>query len=116
MAAGKLDISIEQFADWSLDLETSEDAGSGPAAVDWTGYSVRMQIRPTAGSRTILLQLDEANGRAAIVGGTVSFSLDNEETARLTFGEAVYDVLLESATDAIRLIEGAAVVSEGVTR
>lgn len=116
MAAGKLDISIEQYADWDLDLTVTEDTGSGSEPMDLSAYSVRMQVRPNAASREILVQLDEANGRATIVGGTVSLSLTAEETGRLTFGDAVYDVLLESEDDVIRLVEGKAAISPGVTR
>lgn len=116
MAAGKLDITIEQYAAWGLDLTVTEDTGLGPEPMDLTGYSVRMQVRPDAASREIFVQLDAANGRAAIAGGTVSLALTAEETGRLTFGDAVYDVLLESAENVIRLIEGKATISPGVTR
>lgn len=78
-------------------------------------FSVSSQIRKWAGSSTAI------NFTCTItnaVGGTLAISLTNEQTSSLKPGRYVYDIVI---TDSItqqksKVIEGMALVREGVTR
>jgi hypothetical protein len=96
----------------SFDLE-SADTNS---ALNLTGYTANSQMRKYSGSSTavnfsVSISLPETLGRIII-------SLGSTETVNLKPGRYVYDILItETATSKkTRVVEGMALVREGVTR
>ena len=78
-------------------------------------FSVSSQIRKWAGSSTAI---NFTCTKINAVGGKLAISLTNEQTSSLKSGRYVYDIII---TDSItqqksKVIEGMALVREGVTR
>ena len=89
------------------------------ANVNLSGYTARMQIRPTAASATTTLALTTENSRIALGGtaGTITLSISATDTAAITAGRYVYDLELVSAGGIVtRLLQGIVTVSANVTR
>jgi hypothetical protein len=84
-----------------------------------TGYTARMQIRPTAASATTTLSLTTENTRIALGGaaGTITLSISATDTAAIAAGRYVYDLELVSAGGIVtRLMQGIVTVCANVTR
>jgi hypothetical protein len=89
------------------------------ANVNLSGYTARMQIRPTAASATTTLSLTTENSRIALGGtaGTITLSISATDTAAIAAGRYVYDLELVSAGGIVtRLLQGIVTVSANVTR
>lgn len=115
MAAITYDLSIEQGAEFTKRFVWKDSTGT---PVNLSGYTARMQIRPTVGSDTVLLELTTQNGRIALGGsaGTIDLIMGATVTAGLTRG-GVYDLeLVQTVDDVVRFAEGAVTVSKEVTR
>lgn len=118
MPAGLYDMMCEQGATFSRVI-TWKDAGSDP--VDLTGYTARMQVRPTVTSDTITLDLTSANGglvfKTPRTLGQIEVVVSATTTAGLTPGSYVYDLELVSSTAVVtRLLQGKFTVKAEVTR
>jgi hypothetical protein len=116
MTATRLDISIEQGAKFERNILVKNNNGT---VKDLTGYSARMQIRPTFASDTVLLEATTTNGLISInsPGGVVTISLTADVTTTLDWSVAVYDLeIYSSVTEVIRILEGSASLSLEVTR
>lgn len=73
-----------------------------------SGYTADMQVRTTAASSAIVVELSSANGKITLQAGTndevnvnnivpnIILSLADEETAALTPGNYVYDLFVEA--------------------
>jgi hypothetical protein len=96
------------------------ETGASGGPLDLTGYTARMQIRPTVGSPELLMQLtSELGGGISIVGvtGTMSLLIGDIATAALAWRWAVYDLEIESAPgETTRLLRGEVEVQPEVTR
>lgn len=117
MAAGKLKLTIDQGATFTKQLTWK--TGTPAVAVDLTGYTARMQIRPTIESSTVLVSLTTENGGIALGGtaGTITLTITATATAAFTWTEGVYDLELVSAGGVVtRLLKGAVTVTPEVTR
>jgi hypothetical protein len=116
MTAAVVDLTIEQGATFAQLLIWKDSAGS---LINLTGYTARMQIRPTVDSDTVIASLTTENGgiSLSVINGSISLSIPAAYTALMTFVTAVYDLEM-IATDATvtRLIQGAVVLSKEVTR
>lgn len=109
------DLCIPQGATFSRVIRYKADG----ANVNLTGYTARMQIRPTAASATTTLSLTTENGRIALGGsaGTITLNISATDTAAITAGRYVYDLELVSAGGIVtRLLQGIVTVSANVTR
>jgi hypothetical protein len=109
------DLCIPAGASFSRVIRWKADG----ANVNLTGYSARMQIRPTAASATTTLSLTTENNRIALggVAGTITLSISATDTAAITAGRYVYDLELVSAGGIVtRLLQGVVTVSANVTR
>jgi len=114
--AGVYNLTIEQGATLDLAL-TWKDAAGTP--INLTGYTARLQVRPSIDSATTLLTMTTENGRISLGGaaGTIRLLLDAATTASLTWTSGVYDLELQSAGGTVtRLLAGTVTVSPEVTR
>lgn len=111
------DLCIRQGGTWSKVLRWR--TGSPLTPVNLTGFTARMQARPSYTSSTVAVELTTANGRITLGGalGTITLSLSATETAALTPGRYVYDLELVSGGGLVTpLAEGILTVSPEVTR
>jgi len=107
---------INKGATFQLQL-VWRDADTNP--VNLTGYTARMQIRPTLASETILADLTTVNSKITLGGalGTIDLLLTATETAALEGTTAVYDLELQDASGFVtRLVEGSVELRPEVTR
>lgn len=94
-------------------------AGTPAVPVDLTGCTARMQIRPAAGSPTVLASLTTENGGISLGGssGTVAIYISADETAGFSWSAGYYDLEVEFLSgDVRRLLSGKVKVSQEVTR
>ena len=118
MPASKVDLVIEQGADWSHIFYLFAP-GSSTVPLDLTGYTANMQIRATIAALVPIITLSSANGRIVItpLTGRIALNLPASYAAALTIGYAVYDLLLTSPAGSIsRLVQGGVNLSLAVTR
>lgn len=116
MSSGEINLIIEQFASWSLDLTVTDAAG---APYDLTGAGARMQIRAATGG-DLFVELSTAGGEITIpapaTDGKIELRLTPAETGALAFGSGLFDLLIdEVGGDVLRIIQGRAKLSAGVT-
>jgi hypothetical protein len=115
MAAGTLDLSIEQGATYNLVL-TWQINGT---AVNLTNYTARLQARVDVEDSEVILSLTTANGGITLGGalGTISLDQTATQTALLPAGTYVYDLeLIAGGGTVTRLVQGELIVSPEVTR
>lgn len=110
--------NFEIFSNATFEAQlTWRDANKQP--IDLTGWDAQMQIRSSAESATVLLELTVTNGRITLgdAAGTIDLSVDASEFTAIDWDTGVYDLLLISpATRVVRLLNGKIVVIQGVTR
>ena len=105
------ELLIEQGATFSTTVNVEDTAG---AAINLFGYSASSQMRKSyyATSNTIITSTITGNAN-----GEITLSMTAANTANLTPGRQVFDLLITSPTQVkTRVIEGVIVISPGVTR
>jgi hypothetical protein len=114
MSAARLDLVVEQGADWTTKFTWHDSSGS---AVDLTNYSARLKARPTKGSGTVLVNLTDGGGiTLGGAAGTITLAVTAATTAAYDFLRAYYDLELVDAGGIVtRLIEGFLTLSKEVT-
>lgn len=115
MTATRLDITIEQGADYDGSFAILDHAGD---PVDLTGYAAAMQVRLFSVYPTALLTLTSIDGTLLIdaVAGTVTPIIPGSVTAAINPGHYLYDLKLVSpAGRTTRPYQGSAYVSAEVT-
>lgn len=115
MTATRLDISIEQGADYDGSFAILGPTG---APLDLTGYAAAMQIRLLSIYPTPLLTLTSIDGTLLIdaAAGTVTPVIPASVSAALNAGHYLYDLKLVSpAGHTTRAYSGSAYVSAEVT-
>lgn len=105
------EIYIEQGATFSTTVNVEDTQG---AAINLSGYSASSQMRKSYYSSS-------ANTLTATVTGTangeITLSMTAANTANLTAGRYLYDLLITAPdTTKTRVVEGIVVVLPGVTR
>lgn len=113
MVAAKYNITMEQGATYNAELDVSEVFPS------LTGYSARMQARPTIESSTKYLDLssDTQGITLDLVNRKITISVPAVTTATHTFSTALYDLELEDGSgNVVRLLEGVITNNLEVTR
>jgi hypothetical protein len=119
MAAGTLDIVIEQGTTFKKHLEWVDDQVP-PVAIDITGYTARMHLREELEDPDPpIIELTDGNGRITLGGvtGTIDLFIDDADTEALTIESGVYDLEVEApGGDVTRLLEGKFKLSLEVTR
>ena len=131
MAAGRYNIIIEQGATYQIELQY-KDSNNTP--INLSGYSGRMQIRPSVASTTIYLTLSSSrqpdgtglnmSGSSPYkppTSGSIGVYISACTSSMLTFDEAVYDleIFVPNDTDCptvSRLLQGPVKLSKEVTR
>ena len=105
------ELLIEQGATFSTTVNVEDTAG---AAINLFGYSAPSQMRKSyyATSNTIITSTITGNAN-----GEITLSMTAANTANLTPGRQVFDLLITSPTQVkTRVVEGVIVISPGVTR
>lgn len=128
MAAGKYNFTIEQGTTVKLELAYKDASGS---AIDLTGYSGRMQIRPDYADNTKTsyiylssslaadgtgLNFSGSTGTTTPASGTIGLFISAVSSSALNFETAYYDIELESGSIVTRLLQGTIKLSREVTR
>ena len=91
--------------------------GPFQTVTDLTGYTFRMQVRATADSSTVLLEITSSQyGSITAATGKISWTVPATITAAITEGMYYYDLELVSGSTVRRIIEGKFEVSAEVTR
>jgi len=109
--AGFVELTLEQGANFNTVMDLTDAAGG---ILNLSGYSVAAQMRKSyystsATSFTI--------GITDATAGKITMTMRSANTANVTPGRYVYDVLLTSDTNVkTRIIEGIVVVLPSVTR
>lgn len=105
------ELLIEQGATFSTTVNVEDTAG---AAINLTGYSASSQMRKSyyATSNTTITSTITGNSN-----GEITLSMTATNTAALTPGRQVFDLLITSPTGVkTRVVEGIIVISPGVTQ
>lgn len=116
MATVRKDITVQQGVAFKLNIAAQNKDGT---VKDLTGYTGKMQIRPAAGSGTLLMEASTANGYLTInaPGGIVMVNVPSTITDPMTWTNGVWDleVICAAPVDSLRLAEGFASLSLEVT-
>jgi len=120
MPAASYDFEIEQGATLIKPIVWKDSSG---AAVNLTGYTAKMQIRKSAASEEVLLELSSTNGKLVLTtgsgtgAGTITMIFSATTTAAIGWSRGKYDLELTSADGTVtRLMEGEITVSKEITR
>lgn len=115
MPAGTYNFAAEQGATLARTILYTD---ADEVETDLTGFTAAMQVRPTAASATVILELTTENSRITLGGaaGTIDIDVDASTMEAMTPGKYVYDLELYNDGVVIRLIEGSFTVKAGVTR
>ena len=114
--SGKVRRACEIGATFERELVYKAD---GENATDLTDYSAKMQVRSDFDSDEVVLELSTEDETIEFeeAEGLIRLILTDEETAELTAGMYLYDLLLEDPDGKkIRLLEGKFEISDRVTR
>ena len=125
MPAGRYNLLIEQGATFEIELQYKDSNG---VAVDLSGYSGRLQIRPSIGSPTAYLCLSSSlnadgtglnfsgsNGTTPPTSGSIGVYISAATSSMLTFNTGVYDLEIASGSFVTRLLQGNVQLSKEVT-
>lgn len=115
MPAGLYNFLAEQGATLTRTILYTD---ANEVVTNLTGYTAAMQVRPTASSATVILELTTENTRITLGGatGTVDLLVDAATMEAITPGKYYYDLELYTGSTVIRLIEGSFTVKAEVTR
>lgn len=87
--------------------------------IDITGYGVLMQVRATAESVDVILEISTANGFATVDGpaGKISIYVPSDDTATLVPGLYVYDLdIIDLSSNSQRILQGQFEITAEVSR
>jgi hypothetical protein len=110
--AAYLEITIEQGANLTSTVTVSDTQGD---SVNLSTYSASAQIRKSYYSSSANTLVATITGNA---NGQITLSMSAANTAALTPGRYVYDLIITNSVDnaVTRVVEGTAVVLPSVTR
>ena len=109
--AGFVELTLEQGANFSVSMDLKDAAGS---ILNLSGYTVAAQMRKSYYSNTsteFSISVTDAGA------GQITMTMSSANTANVTPGRYVYDVLLTSGAGVkSRIIEGIVTTLPSVTR
>jgi hypothetical protein len=109
--AGFVELTLEQGANFNTVLDLKDSAGG---ILNLAGYTVAAQMRKSYYSTTATNFTITVTDAAA---GQITMSMNSANTANVTPGRYVYDVLITSgASVKTRIIEGIVTILPSVTR
>lgn len=109
--AGFVELTLEQGANFNTVMDLTDAAGG---ILNLTGYTVASQMRKSYYSTSAT---DFTISITDATAGRISMTMNSANTANISPGRYVYDVLLTSGTGVKnRIIEGIVVVLPSVTR
>lgn len=114
MTAGIYNITVEAHADFSRQFQIKETIGQTTTPLDLTGHTLSASIRERSQSDTSVdftVTIDDASD------GKFTLSLTDTQTAGLKVQDQEYDVVMTKPDSTrVRLLQGIATVSAGITR
>lgn len=116
MNPAEYDLTIYQGKTFTKTLILKDSAGD---VIDFTGAEVRMQVRPSYGSDTKLVDLTEANGRVSTTpaSGQIDLLISATDTAAMSISGGVYDIEIEYADGVVDgILRGSVTLVPEVTR
>lgn len=117
MSASTLNLPvIEKGATYRHTLTWTDSTGT---AINLTGCTAKLQVRASAASSTVILELSNTNNRIIItpLTGVISLYISATDTMALSGLGGVYDLEIYFANgDITRLVEGKVVFKAEVTR
>lgn len=109
--AGFAELTVEQGASYSTTVTVN---GSNGSPTNLTNYTAAAQLRKSYYSSTAT---DFTVSISNAAGGEITMTLTSANTANLTPGRYVYDLLITSPTAVkTRVVEGIATILPSVTR
>ncbi len=105
----KANLIIDQGTDYSTSITLTDDEGS---IIALTGYTANAQIRKTyssSNSVAFAVTISEA-------AGLVTLALTANQSANMTPGRFVYDVMINSGSVKSRIVEGIVTLTPRVTQ
>ena len=112
---GSYNITVYAGADYDKTFTVTQNG----SAINWTGYTARMQVRDSSDATATLLSLTTGGSGITLGGtaGTILVEITNAQSAAIASGAYAYDLELISNGSAVtRLLQGAFIVSGNVTR
>lgn len=119
MTAANYDLYIEQGATYTKPFVwKTVTSNNTQVPVDITGASVRMQIRPSVASATVLFSATTDNGLITVTGedGRIELTIPATESSLWKWRRGVYDLEVVNGPVVTRLLYGSVEVSPEVTR
>ena len=116
MSAANYDFEIEQGTTLLKPIVWKDSSGT---PVNLTGYTAKMQVRKSASSDEVLLELSNTNGRITLgtSNGTITLVFSPATTSAITWSRGKYDLELTSGSGVVtRLLEGEITVSKEITK
>lgn len=113
------DVTLNQLNSLAYSTYTSGGILEYNTPAFLVGYTARMQVRSKLADTTIILELNTANGGIVIDNTykTINIKITAEQTALLSFAQAVYDLeLIDSSGNISRFAEGTIALKQEVTR
>jgi hypothetical protein len=116
MAAGVYDFTIEQGTTFYLPLQWKP----GGQVIDITEYSIRMQVRSSELSDTLLLDLSNRLGNIEVTNaliGSFRIVITPQDTSGVNWTEAKYDIeITNTSNEVYRILKGNIILDLEVTR
>ena len=111
---GTYNITVWQGADYDKTFTCTQNG----TALNWTGYTARMQVREAADSTAYLLNLTDTSGiTLGDTAGTIAVVITATQSSAISAGSYAYDLELVSSGNIVtRLLQGSFTVSGNVTR
>ena len=115
MPAATYDMILDQGSTFSNVIQITD---SEETPLNLTGFTARMQVRPSVSSSTVLLELTNANSRITITAaeGKINLSVDAATTSGLTPGNYVYDLETVNGSVVERILQCSFLIRAEVTR
>lgn len=111
--ATTFDIHVDQGSDVRVPIAFIDDFSE----LDLTGFSARMELRPSASSKKVVDRLTTEDSRISIEKETLTLFWPHEITESLSAGRYVYDLELVSAGGEVsRVLSGRVQVCKEVTQ